>query len=345
MSVNLDFLRAYAVLVVLAAHLIQNFNNNVAELGPIDHWHFGRWGVLVFFVHTSLVLMQSLERTPLSGIRLAGYFYLRRAFRIYPLSILAVALCVAFGVPSMPHLAYERLSWAELASNYLLTTNLTESRLVLVPLWSLPYEVQMYVFLPLLYWVTKQRLAKLSILALFCGSALVVMLNQTDGIQLIEFVPCFAGGIAAFVWLRDGRRWMPGWTWPLYIICMWLLFAYTSRNGWIPCFLLGLGYTFFREIRSVPVKYVAERIAKYSYGIYLSHLPLIWLSFRELNGLALWQQWLFFAVTASIAPLLLYHFLEQPLIRLGSRVADRTFMRKRPEVSPAVVKAQLNSVG
>jgi peptidoglycan/LPS O-acetylase OafA/YrhL len=338
MSANLDFLRAYAVLVVLAAHLLQNFNRNVADLGPIDHWHFGRWGVLVFFVHTSLVLMQSLERTRLTGIRRAGYFYIRRAFRIYPLSILAVAVCVALGVPAMPHLTYEPLLWGDLASNYLLTTNLTESPLVLVPLWSLPYEVQMYVFLPLLYWVTKQRFAKLSILALFSSSALFAMLNKADGIQLIEFVPCFAGGIAAYVWLRDGRRRISGWVWPLYILGMWLLYAYSSRNGWLPCLLLGLGYTFFKEIQSPTVKHVAEVIAKYSYGIYVSHLPLIWLSFRVLTGLAQWQQWVFFVLTASITPILLYYFVEQPMIRLGSRIAAGAFMRE-PDAAPAVAKA------
>ena len=47
-------------------------------------------GVLMFFVHTSMVLMLSLERTRLSGRALFGAFYLRRAFRLYPFSMACV---------------------------------------------------------------------------------------------------------------------------------------------------------------------------------------------------------------------------------------------------------------
>jgi hypothetical protein len=50
---------------------------------------------------TSLVLMQSLERTSanLFGWSLIWYFYIRRAFRIYPLSVCLILLSIALSIP------------------------------------------------------------------------------------------------------------------------------------------------------------------------------------------------------------------------------------------------------
>lgn len=59
---NLDILRAIAVTIVLMAHFALTMSGN----GPgqrvvfgVDLYTLGRTGVLIFFVHTSLVLMLS----------------------------------------------------------------------------------------------------------------------------------------------------------------------------------------------------------------------------------------------------------------------------------------------
>src|SRR5207248_1672094 len=82
LSANLDFLRAVAVLLVLAQHLLRRFEVG-ARIPAI-----GTFGVFIFFVHTCLVLMYSMERSGLGGKALFGNFYIRRIFRIYPLCIL-----------------------------------------------------------------------------------------------------------------------------------------------------------------------------------------------------------------------------------------------------------------
>ena len=95
-SPNLDILRAIAVLTVVVDHLIPTFGfrgyvipHTVSELTL----HIGQSGVLAFFVHTSLVLMYSLERIPApSHWAQAWRFYVRHAFRIYPLAIVCVII-------------------------------------------------------------------------------------------------------------------------------------------------------------------------------------------------------------------------------------------------------------
>ena len=151
LSANLDLLRGSAVLMVLFDHLCRHFYLDHAwGIAVVD---IGMFGVLLFFVHTSLVLMNSMQRSGLSGIELLKRFYTRRFFRVYPLSVFAVLAAVAlhlhadgrglaFGLRPRP---------LEVASNLLLTQNLTYSDSIIGPLWSLPIEVQMYIVLPFLF--------------------------------------------------------------------------------------------------------------------------------------------------------------------------------------------------
>src|SRR5436309_1935082 len=84
-SANLDLLRATAVVLVAVFHALLYAGHLTREIGE--------FGVLLFFVHTSLVLMFSLERQqldyPTAPIFLT--FMVRRCFRVYPLSVLVVA--------------------------------------------------------------------------------------------------------------------------------------------------------------------------------------------------------------------------------------------------------------
>ena len=73
-SANLDFLRAAAVTFVLVFHLALFFQKKRFGLDEIGHW-----GVLIFFVHTSLVLMFSLRRQKTGAFaRSYGVFTVRR---------------------------------------------------------------------------------------------------------------------------------------------------------------------------------------------------------------------------------------------------------------------------
>lgn len=94
-SPNLDLMRSFAVLFVLVSHLPVAIGLSVRtgfHLGSL-----GLLGVVVFFVHTCLVLMLSLGRQVAARgpAHLHADFFVRRAFRIYPLSGAVVLGCVA----------------------------------------------------------------------------------------------------------------------------------------------------------------------------------------------------------------------------------------------------------
>jgi peptidoglycan/LPS O-acetylase OafA/YrhL len=332
-SANLDFLRSAAVLMVLVNHLTR-------------HYHFDRFddlgflGVLLFFVHTSLVLMYSMQRSPLAGLALVKDFYIRRFFRIYPLSILAVLTAIALHL----HADGRGLSFGprpgalELVSNLLLIQNLTYSSSIIGPLWSLPLEVQMYLVLPFLFLWKKRSFWQLLGLWLVCG--LLGHFPQTipalAWFSLLIFVPNFLPGIMAFT--LPEKRSIPSYLWPPFILLLVLVFLWmpSRRVGGGLCLLLGVALPRFKEITFRPLKLVSYRIATYSYGIYLGHSFFIWFALTRHNSWVLfWLMWL-------IIPVVLYHTFEHPAIELGRRLAKR--IGTAPQATPSAEKPIADSV-
>ncbi len=112
-----------------------------------------------------------MRRSGLTGLELAKNFYIRRFFRIYPLSVAAVLAAVALHLHANGRgIAFDpRPSALELAANLLLVQNLTYSDSIIGPLWSLPLEIQMYLVLPFLFLWRKRSLWTLVPLWLLFG--------------------------------------------------------------------------------------------------------------------------------------------------------------------------------
>ena len=223
-SVNLDLLRAIAVMAVFFDHLCSAMHNR--SLGSL-----GRFGVVLFFVHTSFVLMSSLHRLDQQNVNawsLSLAFWIRRFFRIYPLSVLCILLVPIFHIPSDPGLIYLWIGIKGFLSNLALTQNLTYSNDILSPLWSLPLEVQMYLMLPFAYFVIrgKQRFRSLALWCLSLILALTVPLIS-QRLNVFLYAPCFTSGIVAFDLMRC-QRWnwkLPAWLWPIGILVTIALFG------------------------------------------------------------------------------------------------------------------------
>jgi peptidoglycan/LPS O-acetylase OafA/YrhL len=326
-SVNLDLMRAVAVLCVFYAH----YRDRSTGTGAHISWLFGQMGVLMFFVHTSLVLMLSLERSSrrLSGAALALDFYVRRLFRIYPLSL----ICVTAGFLGVVSLRAEPWGWFDYASNLALTINLTYTPQMWPGLWTLPLEVQMYVVLPLLFVLLRgQPLAWAFVAwAVSVGAGLLYPYVSTR-LTIAEYAPCFVAGVIAWR-LRDRvvPRWSAGW-WPIAMVGAWTIWFLAPRYNaepyrWGFCLALGLLIPWFRDLTLKPLAVAAHLVAKYSYGIYLSHVAVIILA-MQFEGP---YRWLLLIGLGVAVPMAMYHVIEQPMIDVGRRLATRLTTRPAPE--------------
>ena len=326
-SGNLDIIRAVAVMSVFFAHLSDILSRQHSELG----WKFAQMGVLTFFVHTSMVLMLSLERTRLQGKQLFASFYLRRFFRLYPLSIFCVT--VAMVLHRTPDYADPILhwTWPQYLSNLALTINLTYTRHMVGGLWTLPLEVQMYVTLPFLFLLGRKR--SLGVLALLWALSIPAALAQasiTQRLNVMSYAPCFIAGVMAWKISLTVKRRLPGWLWPFAFVATWPVYFAASRGNsmkfsWAFCLALGLAIPWFEECRFQPLLKLAHFFAKYSYGIYLSHVALILWTFSLPFPRAV--QWAIFVPAALLTPVAMFHFIEDPMIRAGQKVAKWIFQR------------------
>lgn len=296
---NLDLLRALAVLFVLFDHTATALGFHWIGYAGIE-W-LGRAGVLFFFVHTCCVLMMSLERD--SNIT---RFYLRRAFRIYPLSIVAV-LC------AIPIVSLRR--W-ELVSNLGLIQNLTFARDSFGSIWSLPLEVQMYFFLPFIFLSARKSIW--IPLGSFAASIPIALWqpHHVARASVLAFAPCFIPGVLAYWMFRNimprASAWFVG---PaiLAITSIFLLHPNWTFSAWSACLVLGLVIPLFEQGRNAIVNRCAETIAKYSYGIYLSHsVLLLWAALT-------WKILPLYLFAVALSSWACYHAIERPLIQVGKR--------------------------
>jgi peptidoglycan/LPS O-acetylase OafA/YrhL len=350
---NLDFMRAVAVICVVLRHL--------TSVLPIPStWWFqpqalGIFGVLLFFVHTSLVLMMSLERQQRLGDTVTWRFYcsflLRRFFRIYPLSVLAVLLtyCYIVFTPSqstdVPGII-ARVDNSALVANLLLVQDLAHRDSLIAPLWSLPAEVQMYLVLPLLYLVTRSRGWKGILFVIWPLSVAIAVacakldLPFTGG----RYAPCFVAGVLCFT-LVGRPRGLPFWLFPIAILgslaAYMAAYARVGMQAGLGIFVtLGLACAIpsFARLRSVCLKKVSHAIAKYSYGIYLFHVPCIWLTFGKLAFLGPLGSAVSLIVAVGLTSFAAFRLVEDPMIRLGQTFSARIARGDRtidPRMTPA----------
>lgn len=332
---NLDVLRAFAVMCVFGAHASYIWAN-----GNVSAWQFGQLGVMTFFVHTSLVLMMSLERLYMRarGREVFRKFYALRIFRIYPLAI--AWILVAFIANVNPALGGEDVQWSvtQLLSNVSLTNNLFYQDEMVGGLWSLPVEVQMYLALPLLFMLLKPRTWRWAlVLWALCIPIAFLQKEYLGRLTVLRYAPCFVGGLIAWRLMRRTRPELPGTLWPLAIVATALIwFGAPASNdpgqrterllrSFAFCCALGLCIPLFKDMAYGVVARVSAVIARYSYSIYLSHLFIInTVFYRSLADSGTLVQWLAFIALTVTVPFATYHLIEAPFIRLGRQIAYGT---------------------
>jgi peptidoglycan/LPS O-acetylase OafA/YrhL len=324
-------MRTLAVGLVLLDHVLEMIGYKYQlSFHPYD-WCAGRIGVLLFFVHTSLVLNFSMARLRLGGWQLVRTFLVRRAFRLYPLSILCVLIVFAFAVPTMPWRHDFSWNWGSLLSNLALTTNLTFTQPVLGPLWSLPMEAQMYVALPLLFLLLGASRNPWIAAAMWVAAvvAACVQPHISDRLNVAGFGPCFVAGVLSYTLSGRYQKRLPAGFWLPFLLAVTASYAllqnvvggvYNPPLQWIFCLIIGLSIPAFQDSTSRLANLAAHAGAKYSYGIYLFHCISLWLGCIVLADTSPAVQWMVAISSAIAASVVCYHVLEKPAIDLGARL-------------------------
>jgi peptidoglycan/LPS O-acetylase OafA/YrhL len=333
-----------SVLACHAASVI--FNTDVAFWwGPL-----GRAGVVLFFVHTSYVLMGSLDRLGrdgLNGWARAKAFYIRRAWRIYPLAIATILLVVLVRMPDRAWAghSYHPPDLGSLVANLSLTQNISDSPNVLIPLWSLPLEVQMYVVLPVLFTLVVQPRSLRGVVAVVLIAIAVFAVMKASSYRgwffdLVSVVPCFLAGVSVATFRGKLRPVAPPWLG--FLVLLALLAAYATGQSmillpralcdWLLAWLTAVLLISTDEASLSVLTRMAGTMATYSYGVYLLHVPAIWASRLVFPNRSSAAQ--LAVATAILVPSvwIAYWAIEQPGIRLGQRIT-------RTRVSHAEVSA------
>jgi peptidoglycan/LPS O-acetylase OafA/YrhL len=325
--VNLDFIRAIAIGMVLISHLPIS-SDFIPE--HYDLTSLGSLGVFIFFLHTTCVLMLSLDRQKIESTKkIVMHFFIRRIMRIYPLSIVAVLSmsCIAI-------LGGGIFDFRVVTANLLLIQNITDSPSIPATLWSLPYEVQMYLILPFFFlMLNKMQERKIFVVfAIWILAVLIIYVGALRGydIDLIKFFPLFISGAITFILYKlNIQKLNPSYL-IVYCVALFLLFPVAVSFGiislvlgWPAILLLGLILAFSVEIKFALLAKLSKIIAQYSYAIYLVHFPLIDLIFRQADLQFELLRWAAFFVLLSLFSYLLHQWVELPCIRIGKKWTAR----------------------
>jgi peptidoglycan/LPS O-acetylase OafA/YrhL len=208
----------------------------------------------------------------------------------------------------------------------------------------------MYLVLPALYYLALKKRGTLylcGLLAFFGGLGFLIAGESGGHLNMAAYVPCFLSGILCYS-LRDRiRAFLPAALWPPFVLSIICGYCLTNLHGnpkfwigWIFCLVLGLAINAFQDSANRPLNVAAEKIALYSYGMYLLHVPFLYLVFMVLGINNLVFGPLLFVALTMVASSITYHFLESPLIEIGRKLSSP---QRRIPVSLPVQEGQKTS--
>ena len=359
----IDAVRGYAILMVIAVHTAQAFNDLPAPLATVIAQ--GARGVQLFFVASALALCFSWTARKES----AGSFYGRRLFRIAPMFWLAIVFFVWLDGTGPRLFAPEGIGSRHIAMTAMFIHGFWPDTITsVVPGgWSVADEVIFYALFPFLApallkssWRTVLIVTAVAIVGgaqmsrLLDGLSYLLPKSAADVSGVYFFLwfprqlPCFIFGILLFKWSAERPLPAPAAAAPLCIVAIVLMAAIPFLEGVKYALPLGLqtsyGLAFALFVfslmswKSSPlVNPISTWIGKVSYSAYFVHFGLLhYLSVPRLSGNAV----LDFAV-AYIATVLTtvalssitYWIVEQPMIKFGSRVISRRRLSSAPRTA------------
>jgi peptidoglycan/LPS O-acetylase OafA/YrhL len=335
---NFDALRLIAALSVVFSHSFLIAEGSEANEPFVrltgNQCILGLVGVFVFFIISGYLVTESWCRSPMPG-----RFALRRVLRIYPGLIVNVGLCAFVMGPlitSLPWPAY--FSGPELGL-FLVKTLALETGPLALPgvlfannsvglhingsLWTLHYEVMMYLMVVMLGMVRLLRLSTclvltaLGIIAVYFEKSLSPLGDIGEWAWFLGF---FGAGMALH-FLRDRLV----FDWRGAVVALVALVVFVRIGHFIMLFPLAGAYlAIWFARRYDPWLDYARYCGDLSYGVYIYGWPAEQLVMYLSGGRAAWWQ-VFFGSLALALPMawLSWHGIEKWALRWGRRGTAR----------------------
>jgi peptidoglycan/LPS O-acetylase OafA/YrhL len=341
---GLDSLRFYAALCVVLAHLENQFEVHPWFVSVIARFTLDAQSAVTFFfvlsgfLITYFLLTECITRGKIN----TRAFYLRRVLRIIPLYYLIVAIGLGL-FPWLFGASYPltNLSYLQLILVLLLMPNLTSLSAPLAHLWTIGVEQQFYFMWPwavrhtrrLLQFIFGIVFLKIILTLIVLQMSIPGMLYILEGLRF----ECMALG-SLVAWLYVERQHTLRYLYhPLMqgaALCI-IAFVIVIEVPMVLPIELVSSCAFAILILNIATNpraifrfstFVTERLGKISYGIYMYHFPLVFLTVVLLGMLGMsssvWYPILLYVI--SLASTLLvatisYLWFEQPILNLQRR--------------------------
>ena len=250
------------------------------------------------------------------------------------MAILVILLTVAFHAPlggtPQHFFAYHTDGPKNLIANLLLLQNLSaRGNNIVGVMWSLPLEIDMYLFLPVVFFFIRKNLSLWPLLLFWLVAERMAHVGEGNTNNFYTVIPCFLPGIMAYILFQRAKHPLPATLFPLFLLLVGGLFMHNPSvsASWPMCLLLGLSLPYFQQISLVPLVRIAHELAKYSYGIYLTHPFGLVIGFYLLKSWPAWFQISTVLLSTGFFSVVAYHAVEKPLIDLGARLAAQLELR------------------
>jgi exopolysaccharide production protein ExoZ len=325
--ISIQYLRAIAALAVVYHHAFENHLGS--DLRP---YAFGIWGVDIFFVISGFIMWVTTANSSTT----ATLFWRKRAIRIYPIYWVALSIWIICRFIAPDRLANVDVTAKTTILSYLLIPHYhlafpKHIWPILVPGWTLQYELFFYLIFGLALSVVSRPLRAACILACLCLLTLMGYIVEPANALLTTYTDPllleFGGGvILGIIYLRGGR--LPPWLAlaTIFIALLGLvideyLFSESRRFlvlG-IPAAVIVLGAVSLEPALAKRPNAPMVLLGDASYALYLFHpiaMGLVAAIWARLSDNSHPASFACVAIGASILSSILVHiYIERPLTR------------------------------
>jgi peptidoglycan/LPS O-acetylase OafA/YrhL len=355
---QLDGLRGVSILMVLTAHVY-------APGWPRDLE--GRYGVTVFFVLSGFLITRLLlrEEHETGAINLLS-FYVRRAFRLFPIYYLVLAtycvLILGIGMRADGHQEFARdlLCYVVYMQEIPFFRDVAHAgSAISMPFghsWSLGIEEKFYLLWP----VVAFRLLRNQNSRIALAICMVLLFSAArfvhEGRYIYPYAAISWGCLFALLYDTASIRnrldsWLSSWRHVLVVVLSWPLLHAVVASHQLPsparlaaelAYPLSIAFVIVASLRSALLARVfsfapLSVLGRYSYCIYLIHILVRQAVERVLlkigsgagNGLLIY---LLMLLLSTAAASILYHFIESRFREMGRRIARSRSGKANPSI-------------